>query len=80
MQQQQSNMVKPQKVGGKKVVGTTKYSSMEGFTAPKKPTKQPGKKTVQPKKAAPLKKSVKKATKAPSYAAVQKSIKKTMGY
>lgn len=78
MQQQQTNMVKPQKVGGAKKGFTPLYggSLLKGKQVGK-PMKSFGAGFGGEKSTMKAKKTV---SKTPSYASVQKSIKKTMGY
>lgn len=68
MQQQQSNMIQPQMIGGMKKSMGKKPKDMASLPSAKK----------YPKSKASFKKSGK--MKKPSMSQVQKSVKKTMGY
>ena len=83
MQQQQSQMVKPAKIGNTPIKGWN--WNMDGVKSPiKTPDKKMKVPKLLPKKSAPKKPSKTmpkhKSPKSPTYNQVQKSVAKTMGY
>ena len=77
-QQQQSNIVKPQKVGQQKV--GMKVSMYDGMDAIRPLTKYPNTSKGAGMKVRSAIKRATKLKKQPTMSMVQKSIKKTMGY
>lgn len=82
-QQQQSNMVKPQKIGGvKRPMGEQPVGGMDGLYPSEMKRMSNLSKTLATKAPKMVKSPAKtaKPKKAPTYSQVQKSVRKTMGY